>query len=93
MILKFTNPQKFAAKSSNFEFVLGTVPYPKVHIICIILTILERCSDIVKVVSEDYALELSNIVIQQLALHQHWVEFCEWFIGFISTSLSMSGRD
>ena len=44
----------------------------------------------VKVVPEDYALELSIIVIQQLALHQNWVEFREWFIGLITSSLSMS---
>ena len=76
-------------KSSNFEFLLGTLPYSKVFIICSNLIILEGCSDIVKVVPEDYALELSIFVIQQLALHQNWVESGEWFIGLI-TSLFMS---
>ena len=76
-------------KSSNFQFLLGTLPYSKVFIICSNLIILEGCSDIVKVVPEDYALELSIFVIQQLALHQNWVESGEWFIGLI-TSLFMS---
>ena len=80
------------ANSSNFEFVVGTLPYPDVFLICSNLTILEGCSGIVKVVPEDYALELSIFVIQQLALHKSWVEFREWSIGFISTSLSMSQK-
>ena len=74
----------------NFEFVLETLPYPKVFIIWGNLSILEGCSDIVQVVPEDYALELSFFVLQQLALHQNWVEFREWSIGFISTCLFLS---
>ena len=54
------------------------------------LTVLEGCSDLLKVVPQDYALELSIFVIQQLALHQNLVDFSKWFIGFISTSLYMS---
>ena len=68
-------------KSSNFEFLLGTLPYSKVFIICSNLIILEGCSDIVKVVPEDYALEKS---IQQLALHQNWVESVD---GLLVSSL------
>ena len=78
-----------SAKTSSFAFVLGTLPYPNHIIICSNLTILEGCSGIVKEVPEDYALELSILVIQQLALHKSWVEFCEWCIGFISTSLPL----
>ena len=48
-----------SVKSSNFEFEIGTLPYPKVFIICSSLRILKGCSDIVKIVPEDYALELS----------------------------------
>ena len=54
-----------SAKSSNFEFLLGTLP--KVLSFVVTSGILEGCSDIVKVVAEDYALELSIFVIQQLA--------------------------
>ena len=58
----------------NFEFVLATLPYPKV------------LSFLVQVVTE----ELPISFIQKLALHQNWVEFRECYIDFIRTSLSMS---
>ena len=74
----------------NLEFVLGTLPYPKVCIIFSELRILEGCSDKVQVVTEDNALESFIFVIQKVALHQNWVEFCKSSIGFVSTSLSMS---
>ena len=52
--------------------LIGTLP--KVLSFVVTSGILEGCSDIVKVVAEDFALELSIFFIQQLALHQHWVE-------------------
>ena len=45
--------------------LIGTLP--KVLSFVVTSGILEGCSDIVKVVAEDYALELSIFVIQQLA--------------------------
>ena len=41
---------------------------------------------------EDFALELSICVIQKLALHQDWVEFRKWSIGFISTIVYLCHR-
>ena len=58
----------------NFEFVLATLPYPKV------------LSFVVQVVTE----ELPISVIQKLAIHQNCVELSECSIDFIRTSLSMS---
>ena len=50
-----------SAKSSNFyqQFLLGTLP--KVLSFEVTSGILEGCSDIVKVVAEDYALEITKL--------------------------------
>ena len=45
-----------------------------------------------RIVPEDYALELSIFVVQKLALHTNLVKFHKWSFGFISTS-PRGGKD